>query len=148
MGTTAKGAWEELQNVHASMDKQRKFSLLKQLYRLDMVPGSSLIEHERLFDGLVESLAAMGKTMETEEVGNEPNEPNIRGSLLVSSRTNQHFFARSPQRAERRPDAAACSLVGGASCSFGSLGSLVGYMVIGIKVYWLKFNSDDRLMIA
>ena len=106
MGTTAKGAWEELQNVHASMDKQRKFSLLKQLYRLDMVPGSSLIEHERLFDGLVESLAAMGKTMETEEVGNEPNEPNIRGSLLVSSRTNQHFFARSPQRAERRPDGA------------------------------------------
>src|SRR5436309_11048835 len=97
MGTTAKGAWDELQNVHASMDKQRKFSLLKQLYRLDMAPGSSLIEHERLFDGLVESLAAMGKTMETEEVGNEPNEPNIRGSLLVSSRTNQHFFARSPQ---------------------------------------------------
>ena len=40
------------------------------------------------------------------KVGNEPNEPNIRGSLLVSSRTNQHFFARSPQRAERRPDAA------------------------------------------
>ena len=30
-----------------------------------MVPDSSLIEHERLFDGLVESLAAMGKTMET-----------------------------------------------------------------------------------
>ena len=40
------------------------------------------------------------------KVGNEPNEPNIRGSLLVSSRTNQHFFARSPQRAERRPDGA------------------------------------------
>ena len=33
-----------------------------------MVPGSSLIEHERLFDGLVERLAAMGKTMETEDL--------------------------------------------------------------------------------
>ena len=68
MGTTVKGAWDELQNVHASMDKQRKFSLLKQLYRLDMAPGSSLIEHERLFDGLVESLAAMGKIIETEDL--------------------------------------------------------------------------------
>ena len=26
MGTTVKGAWHELQNVHASMDKHRKFS--------------------------------------------------------------------------------------------------------------------------
>src|SRR5436190_14048849 len=33
-----------------------------------MVPGSSLIEHERLFDRLVERLATMGKTMETEDL--------------------------------------------------------------------------------
>ena len=68
MGTTAKGAWDRLRNVHASTDKQRKFGLLKQLYRLDMAPGSSLIEHERLFNGLVESLATMGKIMETEDL--------------------------------------------------------------------------------
>ena len=33
-----------------------------------MVPGSSLIEHERLFDRLVERLAAMGKTMVNEDL--------------------------------------------------------------------------------
>ena len=43
---------------------------------------------------------------QTRRVGNEPNEPNIGVSLLVSSRTSKHFFARSSQRAERRPDAA------------------------------------------
>ena len=33
-----------------------------------MVPGSSLIEHKRLFDGLAKSLAAMGKIMDTEDL--------------------------------------------------------------------------------
>ena len=68
MGTTAKEAWEELEKVHASKDKQRKFGLLKQLYRLDMAPGSSLVEHERTFDGLVEGLAAMGRVIEPEDL--------------------------------------------------------------------------------
>ena len=68
MGTTANEAWEELEKVHASKDKQRKFGLLKQLYRLDMAPGSSLVEHERTFDGLVEGLAAMGRVIEPEDL--------------------------------------------------------------------------------
>jgi gag-polypeptide of LTR copia-type len=49
-GKTAKGAWDELQRVHAPNDRQRKFSLLKRLYRLDMSTNSSLIEHEHVFD--------------------------------------------------------------------------------------------------
>src|SRR5205814_8907556 len=53
-----------------------------------------------------QKLLVRSLTIAVFKVGNEPNEPNIRVSLLVSSRTNQHFFARSPQRAERRPDAA------------------------------------------
>src|SRR5271170_272349 len=40
-GKTAKGAWDELKRVHASNDEQRKFSLLKCLYRLDMSPTGS-----------------------------------------------------------------------------------------------------------
>ena len=63
-------------------------------------------------DGLDDGEDGVGNVDDSDDgvddgkVGNEPNESNIRGSLLVSSRTNQHFFARSPQRAERRPDAA------------------------------------------
>ena len=36
-GKTAKGAWDELQRVHASNDKQRKFSLLRRLYQHQFV---------------------------------------------------------------------------------------------------------------
>src|SRR5271170_5439155 len=67
-GKTAKGAWDELKRVHASNDKQRKFSLLKRLYHLDMSPTGSLLDHERTFDDLVQSLAAIGKVIETDEL--------------------------------------------------------------------------------
>ena len=50
---TAKGAWDELRKVHAPNDKQRKYSLIKRLYRLDMQIGSSLMGHESIFDDLV-----------------------------------------------------------------------------------------------
>jgi hypothetical protein len=46
-GKSAKDAWDELQRVHALNDKQRKFSLMKRLYRLDMNVNGSLIEHQR-----------------------------------------------------------------------------------------------------
>lgn len=64
----AKEAWEELQKVYASKDKQRKYNLLRKLYRIDMIPGSSLAEHERTFGNIVESLAAMGRNIETEDL--------------------------------------------------------------------------------
>ena len=67
-GKTAKGAWDELKRVHASKDKQRKFSLLKRLYCLDMSPTGSLLDHERTFDDLVQSLAAIGKVIKTDEL--------------------------------------------------------------------------------
>ena len=67
-GKTAKGAWDELQCVHASNDKQRKFSLLRRLYRLDMSPTGSLLDHERIFDDLVQSLSAIGKTIDSDEL--------------------------------------------------------------------------------
>jgi len=65
-GKTAKGAWDELQQVHAPNDKQRKFSLLKRLYRLDMT--GSLSDHERTFDDLIQSLAAIGKDIDPDEL--------------------------------------------------------------------------------
>src|SRR5271154_3626238 len=67
-GKTAKGAWDELQRVHASNDKQRKFSLLRPLYRLDMNPNGSLLDHERTFDDLVQNLSAIGKEIESDEL--------------------------------------------------------------------------------
>lgn len=67
-GKTSKGAWDELQRVHASNDKQRKFSLLRRLYRLDMSPNGSLIDHERTFDDLVQNLSAIGKTFDPDEL--------------------------------------------------------------------------------
>src|SRR5579859_4444828 len=67
-GKTVKGAWDELQRVHASNDKQRKFSLLRRLYRLDMSLNGSLIDHERIFDDLVQSLSAIGKDIEPDEL--------------------------------------------------------------------------------
>ena len=63
-----KGAWDELQRVHTPNDRQRKFSLLRRLYRLDMSPNSSLIDHERIFDDLVQSLAAIGKRIDSDEL--------------------------------------------------------------------------------
>ena len=33
-----------------------------------MVPGSPLAEHERIFGNIVESLTAMGRTIETEDL--------------------------------------------------------------------------------
>ena len=53
----ARAAWLELEKVHAPKDKQRKYSLLKCLYRLEMKSGITLSEHERTFDELVQSLA-------------------------------------------------------------------------------------------
>src|SRR5439155_4296550 len=67
-GVTAKGAWDELRKVHAPNDKQRKYSLIKRLYRLDMQVGSSLIDHELIFDNLVQNLAAIGKNIDPEEL--------------------------------------------------------------------------------
>src|SRR5579859_3132527 len=67
-GKTAKGTWDELQRVHASNDKQRKFSLLRRVYRLDMSPNGSLIDHEWTFDDLIQSLSAIGKTIDLDEL--------------------------------------------------------------------------------
>src|SRR5579859_4987271 len=67
-GKTAKGAWDELQKVHVSNDKQRKFSLLRCLYCLDMSANGSLIDHERTFDDLVQSLSAISKTIDSDEL--------------------------------------------------------------------------------
>src|SRR5271156_3352489 len=67
-GKTAKGAWDELQKVHASNDKQRKFSLLRRLYRLDMSPTGSLLDHKRTFDDLVQSLSTIGKDINSDEL--------------------------------------------------------------------------------
>src|SRR5271155_5187025 len=65
-GKTAKGAWDELQQFHAPNDKTRKFSLLKRLYRLDMI--GSLSDHERTFDDIVQSLSAIGKDIDSDEL--------------------------------------------------------------------------------
>src|SRR5579862_4688909 len=64
----ARAAWLELEKVHAPKDKQRKYSLLKCLYRLEMKSGITLSEHERTFDELVQSLAQIGKTIDTDEL--------------------------------------------------------------------------------
>src|SRR5436190_22282732 len=68
LGTLVKGVWDELEKVHASKNKQCKFNLLRRLFRLDMAPGSSLMNHEREFDGLVEGLMVMGRVMEPEDL--------------------------------------------------------------------------------
>src|SRR5271170_2630896 len=65
-GKTAKGAWDELQQFHAPNDKTRKFSLLRRLYRLDMI--GSLSDHERTFDDIVQSLSAIGKDIDSDEL--------------------------------------------------------------------------------
>ena len=68
LGTSAKGVWDELEKVHALKNKQCKFNLLRRLFRLDMAPGSSLMNHEWEFDGLVEGLMVMGRIMEPEDL--------------------------------------------------------------------------------
>jgi hypothetical protein len=65
---SARAAWLELEKVHAPKDKQRKYSLLKCLYRLEMKSGTTLSEHERVFDELVQSLAQIGKIIDTDEL--------------------------------------------------------------------------------
>jgi gag-polypeptide of LTR copia-type len=69
-GKTARGAWEELQKVHAPKDKQRKYSLLKCLYLLDMKVGSSLIDHELCIrqSRSVSYSIAIGKVIDAEEL--------------------------------------------------------------------------------
>jgi transposase InsO family protein len=67
-GKTAQGAWNELKRVHAPNDKQRKFSLLRRLYRIDMPREGSLMDHERVFDELVQNLADIGHSIDTEEL--------------------------------------------------------------------------------
>src|SRR5205085_875265 len=64
----ARAAWLESEKVHAPKDKQRKYSLLKCLYRLEMKSGITLSEHERTFDELVQSLAQIGKIIDTDEL--------------------------------------------------------------------------------
>ena len=54
--------------MHASNNKQRKFNLLKRLFRLDMTLGSSLTNHEREFDGLIEDLTVMERVMKSEDL--------------------------------------------------------------------------------
>ena len=76
---TAKEAWDHLQGLHAPRDKQRKFSLLRRLYRLDMTPDLTLLQHESTFDALIHELATMGKMIEDEDLiviyaGSLPNE--------------------------------------------------------------------------
>ena len=38
------------------------------MYRLDISSNSSLLEHERVFDDLVQSLSAIGKVIESDEL--------------------------------------------------------------------------------
>ena len=65
---SARAAWLELEKVHAPKDKQRKYSLLKCLYQLEMKSGTTLSKHERIFDELVQSLAQIGKIIDTDEL--------------------------------------------------------------------------------
>jgi len=63
-----KGTWDELAQVHALNDRQRKFSPLHRLYHLNVSSNSSLLENERVFDGLVKSLFTIGKVIESDEL--------------------------------------------------------------------------------
>ena len=65
---SARSAWLELEKVYVPKDKQRKYSLLKCLYRLEMKSGTTLSEHERIFDELVQSLAQIGKIINIDEL--------------------------------------------------------------------------------
>ena len=67
-GVTAKGACDELLKVHTPNDKQRKYSLIKCLYHLNILVGSFLVNHELTFNNLVQNLTAIGKSIEPEEL--------------------------------------------------------------------------------
>jgi hypothetical protein len=67
-GKTAKGAWEELQKVHAPRDMQRKYSLMRRLLNLGQQTWSSLRDLEETFDVLVHSLEAAGKKYDDDEL--------------------------------------------------------------------------------
>src|SRR5947199_10103536 len=54
--------------MHTSQNKQRKFNLLRRLFKLNMTSRSSLINHERKFDELVEGLTAMRRVMKPENL--------------------------------------------------------------------------------
>ena len=68
MCKSAKDAWDELEKVHASKNKQRRFNLLRRLYDVRMASGSLLADHEREFDGLVEGLASVGRIIDPEDL--------------------------------------------------------------------------------
>src|SRR4030095_5622501 len=107
---TAKQAWNELEKIHASRDKQRKFSLMRQLYRIEMSSGSSLSDHERTFDGYVEGLSSMEKDIEEEDLiiiytTSLPKEYNtwLQGQIAILSNniTLSEFKSRVREEAQR-----------------------------------------------
>ena len=59
-----KGAWDELQRIHASRYRQRKYSLLRYLYKLDMQIDIPLRDHEQIFDILIQSLIIIDKIID------------------------------------------------------------------------------------
>ena len=65
---TAKMAWDTLEHIHAPKNTQRRLHLLRNLHRITMASGSSLADHERQFNSIVEGLAVMGRIMETEDL--------------------------------------------------------------------------------
>ena len=67
-GITTQGAWDELHKVHAPNDKQRKYSLIRRLYHLEMRAGSLLMDHKSIFDNLVQNLTAIDKNINPEEL--------------------------------------------------------------------------------
>jgi gag-polypeptide of LTR copia-type/Zinc knuckle len=67
-GKTAKGAWEELQRVHAPKDMQRKYSLMRRLFNLGTQNWSSIRDLEETFDVLVYNLSAVGKEFPDDEL--------------------------------------------------------------------------------
>ena len=65
---TSKEAWDELEQLHAPTDRQRRYALNEQLRLCKMSPGGSLIDHERNFSGIIEALRNTGKVMDKEDV--------------------------------------------------------------------------------
>jgi hypothetical protein len=66
-GKTSLGAWDELQRVHTSNDRQWKFSFLRRLYQFQM-SDTTIVNYERTFDDLVQSLADIGNTFDADEL--------------------------------------------------------------------------------
>jgi hypothetical protein len=67
-GKTAKGAWDELQKVHAPKGMQRKYALMRRLLNLGSQSWSSISDLEETFDALVHSLTAAGKEYKDDEL--------------------------------------------------------------------------------